>query len=78
MALSPGMIYFGLPAEAARSGLTSLPPLGVLEGIGTLFGSLAELMPGEQTTLTGILRLRAGLFLACGFGLMLIGGVLGP
>lgn len=46
--------------------------------MGTLFGSLAELMPGEQTTLAGILRLWAGLFLACGFGLMLIGGVRGP
>jgi hypothetical protein len=28
---------------------------GVLEGMGGLFGSLAELMPEEQTTLAGVL-----------------------
>jgi hypothetical protein len=78
LALSLGVIYFGLPAEAPRAGLTSFPPLGVLEGIGALFGSLAELMPEEQTTLAGILRIWAGLFVACGFGLMVIGDVLGP
>jgi hypothetical protein len=45
--------------------------------MGALFGSLAELMPEAQTTLAGILRLWAGLFVACGFGLMVVGGVLG-
>ena len=44
--------------------------------MGTLFGSLAELTPEEQTTLAGFLRLLAWLFLACGFGLMVVGGVL--
>jgi hypothetical protein len=73
-----GMIYFGLPAEDPRTGLTDLPPLGILKGMGTLFGSLAELMPEEQTTLAGILRVWAGLFVACGFGLLVIGTVLGP
>ncbi len=58
---SLGVIYFGLPADAPRAGLTTpLPPLDVLEGMGALFGSLAELMPEEQTTLAGILRLWAG------------------
>ena len=77
-ALSLGWIYAGLPDEAPRAGLASFPPLGVLEGMGALFGSLAELMPQEQTTLAGILRTWAGLFVVCGFGLMVIGGVLGP
>jgi hypothetical protein len=45
--------------------------------MGTLLGSLAELMPEEQTTLAGILRLWAGLFVACGFGLMVVGIALG-
>ena len=45
--------------------------------MGTLFGSLAEPMPEEQTTLAGILRLWAGLFVACGFGLMVVGIALG-
>ncbi len=74
---SLGVIYFGLPADAPRTGLASLPPLGVLEGMGALFGSLAELMPAEQTTLAGVLRVWAGLFVGCGFALMVIGGVLG-
>ena len=74
---SLGMIYFGLPAEAPRAGPATFPPLGVLEGMGALFGSVAELMPEEQTTLAGILRLWAGLFVGCGFALMVIGGVLG-
>ena len=77
LVLSLVAIYFGLPAEAPRSGLASFPPLGVLEGMGTLFGCLAELMPEEPTTLAGILRLWAGLFVACGFGLMVIGIALG-
>ncbi len=42
------------------------------------FGSLAELMPEEQTALAGILGLWAGLFVCCGFALMVIGGVLVP
>jgi len=77
LALSLGVIYFGLPAEAPGVDLGSFPPLGVLEGIGALFGCLAGLMPEEQTTLASILRIWAGLFVACGFGLMVIGGVLG-
>lgn len=44
--------------------------------MGAHFGSLAELVP-EQTTLAGIPRIWAGLFVACGFGLMVIGGALG-
>ena len=75
---SLGVIYFGLPADVFRGGLTSLPPLGVIEGMGALFGSLAELMPEEQTTLAGILCLWAGLFVGCGFALMVVGGVLSP
>lgn len=43
--------------------------------MGALFGSLAELK--EQTTLAGILRPWAGLFVGCGFALMVIGGFLG-
>jgi hypothetical protein len=77
LALSLVVIYFGLPAEAPKDGLASLPPLGVLEGMGTLFGSLPELMPEEQTTLAGILLLWAGLFVTCGFGLMVVGIALG-
>ena len=38
--------------------------------MGTLFGSLAEPMPEEQTTLAGFLWLWAGLFLTRGFGLV--------
>ena len=72
------VIYFGLPTEAPRAGLTAFPPLGVLEGMGgALFGSLAELLPQEQTTLAGILRVWASLFVSCGFALMVIGGILG-
>jgi hypothetical protein len=77
LALSLVVIYFGLPAEAPRAGLMALPPLGVLEGMGALFGSLAELVPEEQTTLAGILRDWAGLFVGCGLALMVIGGVSG-
>ena len=77
LALSLGMIYFGL-GEGPRTGpVAFLPPLGVLEGMGAFFGSLAELMPDGQTTLAGILRLWAGLFVACGFALMVISGVPG-
>ena len=74
---SLGVIYFGLPADAPRAGLTSLPPLGVIEGMGALFGSLAELMPEEQTTLAGILRVWDGVSVCCGFGLMVDRFVLG-
>ena len=45
--------------------------------MGALFGSLAELMPEEQTTLAGILLLWACLFVACGFVLMVVGIALG-
>ncbi len=65
------------PRRGPGDNLASFPPLGVPEGVGTLFGSLAELMPEEQTTLAGILRLWAGLFVACGFGPMVVGCVLG-
>ena len=54
-----------------------LPPVGILEGMGLLFGSLAEIMPEEQTTLAGILRLWAGLFVVCGFALVVAGRVTG-
>ncbi len=74
---SLGVIYFGLPADVFRAGLTPLPPLGVIEGMGALFGSLAELMPEEQTTLAGVLRIWGGVFVCCGFGLMVAGLVLG-
>ncbi len=77
LALSLGAIYFGLSAEDPRAGFASLPSLGVLEGMGTLFGSLAELLPEEQTTLAGILRVWAGLFVGCGFALMMVDIVLG-
>ena len=77
LGLSLVAIYFGLSTEDARVGSASLPPLGVLEGMGALFGSLAELMPEEQTTLAGILRVWAGLFVGCGFALMMVDIVLG-
>jgi hypothetical protein len=34
-------------------------------------------MPEEQTTLAGILRIWGGVFVCCGFGLMVAGLVLG-
>lgn len=73
------MIYYGLAAGNEDLGwdVSFLPPFGVIEGLGTLFGSLAELMPKEQTTLIGVLRLWAGIFVGCGFALMAIGVVLG-
>ena len=77
LVLSLGLILFGLPAEAPGDGLASFPPLGVLEKMGTLFGSLTEPMPEEQTTPAGILRLWACLFVACGFVLMVVGIALG-
>ncbi|MEJ7842448.1 MAG: hypothetical protein WKF95_11825 [Rubrobacter sp.] len=75
--ISPVVIYIGLPTDAPRTGLAAFPPLGVLKGMGALFGSLAELMPEDQTTLAGILRAWAGPFIICGFALMVIGGILG-
>ncbi len=77
LVISLVVIYLGLPTDAPRTGLAAFPPFGILEGMGALFGSLAELMPEEQTTLAGILRAWAGLFVICGFALMVIGGILG-
>jgi hypothetical protein len=73
------MIYSGLAYGTGDPPkvLTALPPFGVLEGVGALFGSLAELLPEEQSTLAGILRVWAGLFVGCGFALMVIGGIMG-
>lgn len=45
--------------------------------MGAFFGSLAELLPEEQATLAGILRVWAGLFVVCGLGLMVVGGLPG-
>lgn len=78
LAISLGMIYFGPATDGSRVGLAAFPHFSVLEGVGVLFGSLAELMPEEQTTLAGILRVWAGLFAACGFGLLVIGGMASP
>ncbi len=79
LVLCLGMIYFGLAAgaEGPTRDNAMLPPLSMLEGLGLLFGSLAELLPEEQVTLAGILRLWAGLFAACGFALMMVGLFLG-
>ena len=71
------MIFFGLSEGSSGAVETFFPPFGVLEGIGLLFGSLAEFMPEEQTTLAGILRLWAGLFVLCGFALIVLGGTPG-
>lgn len=43
---------------------------GVVEGLGLFFGSVAELLPEEQTTLAGILRVWAGLFVVLGMVLL--------
>ena len=74
LVLSLGMIYFGLAAgaEGPTRDNAVLPPFSMLEGMGLLFGPLAELLPEEQVTLAGILRLWAGLFAACGFALMMV------
>ena len=75
---SLAMIYYGLPSSDAPGVVpTALPPFGVLEGMGAFFGSLAELLPEEQATLAGILRVWAGLFVVCGLGLMVVGGISG-
>ncbi len=70
------MIYSGLAARTGW-GLAVLPSFGVLEGMGTLFDSLAELLPEEQSTLAGILRVWAGLFVGCGFGQMVTEAIMG-
>ncbi len=72
-----GISLVVIPHRRPRTGLAAFPPFGVLEGMGALFGSLAELMPEVQATLAGILRAWAGLFVICGFALMVIGGILG-
>lgn len=79
LVISLVMIYCGLAsgAEDPGGGLAAFPLFGVFEGMGTLFGSLAEILPEEQTSLAGILRLWAGLFLVCGFGLVVLAGVTG-
>ena len=76
LALSLGMIFFGL-ANDPWAMPSTLPPMGVVEGMGFLFGSLAELMPEEQSTLAGILRLWGGLFVVCVFAAMVAGGIPG-
>ena len=76
LGLSLGMMYFGV-SDGPWVVASTLPPAGVLEGTGLLFGSLAELMPEEQDTLAGILRLWGGLFVVCGFALMVAGGITG-
>ena len=79
LVLSLGMIYLGLAYGTGGPTRDNavLPPLSVLEGIGLLFGSLAELLPEEQVTLAGVLRLWAGLFAAGGFALTMVGLFLG-
>lgn len=76
LVLSLGMIFYGLP-NGSPGLFEALPPVGILEGTGVLFGSLAEVMPEEQGTLAGILRLWGGLFVVCGFALMVVGGISG-
>ena len=61
-------IYWGassLPHDPLEA-LTGLALSGLCEGMGALFGSVAELLPEEQTALAGILRVWAGLFVVCG------------
>ena len=72
LAFSTFAIYWGassLPHDPLQA-LTGLALTGLCEGMGGLFGSLAELLPEEQTTLAGIFRMWAGLFVACGIVLM--------
>ena len=65
------MLYHGLAfAPDPGTGGTYFRYFGLLEGLGLLFESVAELMPGEQTTLAGLLRMWAGLFAVCGAALM--------
>jgi hypothetical protein len=77
LAISLGVIFFSISDEP-WPGLTNfLPPFSVVEGMGLPFGSVAELLPEEQATLAGILRAWAGLFVVCGFALMVIRGIPG-
>ncbi len=84
LAASFAMLYYGLAfASGPRTGQAYFQYFGLLEGLGILFGSVAELMPEEQTTLSGILRGWASLFAICGAILMFTGiildsGALGP
>lgn len=74
LAGSFAMLYYGLafPSGPGTGGVY-FQYFGLLEGLGLLFGSVAELMPGEQTTLAGILRMWVGLFAGCGAALMFAG-----
>ena len=67
-------IYWGassLPHDPLEA-LSGFGLAGLCEGMGALFGSVAELMPEEQTTLAGLLRIWASLFVACGIVLMAV------
>lgn len=68
------MLYYSLAfPPGPGTGGAYFRYFGLLEGVGLLFGSAAELLPGEQTTLAGILRMWAGLFAVCGAALMFAG-----
>jgi hypothetical protein len=78
-------IYFSASSfpQDPREALAGFGLSGLCEGMGDLFGSVAELVPEEQTTLAGILRTWAGLFVVCGIVPMAVrmlarGGALGP
>ena len=77
MVSSFGMIPSGLASVTGDPGgnVAASLPFGVLEGMGALFGSLANFLSEEQATLADILRLWAGLFVARGFALVVTGGV---
>lgn len=80
LVISLVIIYSGLSSEpdASRGVFTIFGQFGVLEEMGGLFGSLAKVMPEQQSRLAGILRAWAGLFVGCGFVMVVAGGVLGP
>lgn len=53
-------MYFELASSAGVSrtnvdGVALFPYLGLFEGLGAFFGSVAELLPEEQTTLAGMI-----------------------
>ena len=74
LAGSSAMLLYSLALSSGPgTGGTYFQYFGLLEGLGLFFGSVAELMPGEQTTLAGILRMWAGLFAVCGAALMFAG-----
>ena len=77
MVISFGMIPSGLASVTGDPGgnFAVPPPFSVLEGMGALFGSLANFLSEEQATLADILRLWAGPFVTCGFALVVTGGV---